>query len=148
MTGMLQSRSRNGDRQAGFTFVEMLVTVIMIGLLAAIMIPIFLGSREKASGATAEALLRTGAATVEAVAVDTDGYAAITPAQLAANEPNVAWQSAPGAQAPDNQVTVSDLGPNGYALSTTTASGTTYVLQKDVTSAPTVIRSCGPGCVW
>ena len=105
MTGMLRSRSRNGDRQAGFTFVEMLVTVIMIGLLSAIMIPIFLGSREKASGATAEALLRTGAATVEAVAVDTDGYAAITPAQLAANEPNVAWQSAPGAQAPDNQVT-------------------------------------------
>ena len=141
-------RKRTGERQAGFTFVEMLVTVIMIGLLSAIMIPIFLGSREKASGATAEALLRTGAATMEAVAVDTDGYTAITPAQLSASEPNVAWQSAPGAQAPANQVSVSDLGPNGYTLSTTTASGTTYVLQKDLTATPTVIRTCGPSCAW
>jgi type IV pilus assembly protein PilA len=148
MTGMLRHGRRNDDRQAGFTFVEMLVTVIMIGLLSAIMIPIFLGSRDKASGATAEALLRTGAATVEAVAVDTDGYATITPAQLGASEPNVAWQSAPGAQAPANQVTVGDLGPNGYTLSTTTSSGTTYVLQKDLTSAPTVTRTCGAGCSW
>ncbi len=72
----------------------------------------------------------------------------ITPAQLSASEPNVAWQSAPGAQAPANQVSVSDLGPNGYTLSTTTASGTTYVLQKDLTATPTVIRTCGPGCAW
>lgn len=141
-------RSRTGERQSGFTFVEMLVTVIMIGLLSAIMIPVFLGSREKAAGATAEALLRTGAATVEAVAVDTDGYATITPAQLAANEPNVTWQAAPGAQAHDDQVAVTALGPNGYTLSTTTASGTTYVLQKDLTATPTVTRTCGPGCAW
>lgn len=148
MTGMLRRRGPTADRRAGFTFVEMLVTVIMIGLLSAIMIPIFLGSRDKAAGATAESLLRTGAATMEAVAVDAEGYATITPAELSASEPNVAWQTAPGAQAPADQVSVSDLGPSGYTLSTTTASGTTYVLTKDLTSAPTVTRTCGAGCTW
>ncbi len=148
MAGMLKDRARRGDRRAGFTFVEMLVTVIMIGLLSAIMIPVFLGSRDKASGATAQSLLRTGAATVEAVAVDTDGYSTITPAELSASEPNVGWRDTPGARAPDDQITVSGLGPAGYTLSTTTASGTTYILEKNLASAPTVTRTCGPGCSW
>ena len=150
MTGLLRIRSHREDsgREAGFTFVEMLVTVIMIGLLSALMIPIFMGSREKASGATAEALLRSGATTMESVVVDTETYAAVTPAQLAATEPNLTWLASSGAQARDNEVSVSALGPDGYTLSTTTAAGTTYVLHKDVTSTPTVTRTCGPGCDW
>ena len=144
----MAARLRNRDQQAGFTFVEMLVTVIMIGLLSAIMIPIFLGTREKAAGAGAESLLRNGAATVETVAVDTHGHAAVTTAQLTTVEPNVAWLAAPGAAAPRNEVTISDLGADGYTLSTTTASGVTYRLHKDVTTTPTVTRTCGADCTW
>ena len=53
-------------------------------------------------GASAESLLRSGAATVEAAAVDADGYAAITTDQLARIEPNVSWHDAPGATAAAN----------------------------------------------
>lgn len=144
MTATLRRR----HREAGFTFVEMLVTVIMIGLLSAIMIPVFLGTRDTAAGASAESLLRNGAATVETVAVDSDGYAGVTTAQLGAVEPNLAWLATPGAQAPRNEVTIGDLGPGGYTLSTTTASGVTYRLHKDVASTPTVTRTCGTGCTW
>jgi hypothetical protein len=112
------------------------------------MIPAVLGQREKAMGASAESLLRSGAGTVEAAAVDADGYAAITTDQLARIEPNVSWRDAPGATATANAVSVTGLNPNGYTLTTTAASGAVYVLEKDLAGAPTITRTCGPGCTW
>lgn len=135
-------------RQHGFTFVEMLVTTVVIGLLAAIMIPAFLGQREKAEGATAQSLLRTGASTMEAAAVDTQDYGLVTPARLAAAEPNISWLAAAGAVTSANEVSVTSLSAQGYTLSTTSPSGTTYTLVKDLTAKPTVTRTCGPGCAW
>ena len=135
-------------RQEGFTFVELLVAMIVLGLLAAVMIPVFLGQREKADGASAESLLRNGASTMEAAAVDTQSYALVTADRLAATEPNTEWLTAPGASASESQVSVTDLGPQGYTLSTTSASGTVYVLEKDLTAQPTVTRTCGAGCTW
>lgn len=144
----MRRTTRGNDSQAGFTFVELLITTIIIGLLAALMIPAVLGQREKAMGASAESLLRSGAGTVEAAAVDAEGYAIITTAQLAKIEPNVSWRDAPGATTTANEVSVTGLGPNGYTLTTTAASGAVYVLTKDVTAAPTITRTCGPGCTW
>lgn len=135
-------------RQAGFTFVELLVAMIVLGLLAAVMIPSVLGQREKAEGASAQALLRTAAAGLEAAAVDADGYAGLTTARLAATEPSVSWLAAAGARTPEDQVSVTDLTPQGYTLTTTSASGRAYVVAKDLAGAPTVTRTCGPGCDW
>jgi type IV pilus assembly protein PilA len=135
-------------RQHGFTFVELLVAMIVLGLLAAVMIPVFLGQREKAHGASAESLLRNGASAMEAAAVDTQSYALVTTADLAAAEPNTRWMTAPGASAADDEISVTGLGPQGYTLSTTSTSGTVYVLEKDLTGRPTVTRTCGAGCTW
>lgn len=134
--------------QAGFTFVELLVAMIVLGLLAAVMIPSVLGQREKAEGASAQALLRTAAASVEATAVDADGYTALTTARLSATEPNVSWLAAPGARTSDSEVSVTRLGPQGYTLTTTSPSGHAYVVVKDLTGAPTVTRTCSPACSW
>jgi type IV pilus assembly protein PilA len=134
--------------QEGFTFTELAVTVIVLGLLAALMIPVFLGTRDRAGEATAQALLRTGASAVEAASVDDEGFALLTTEALAASEPAVAWLDAEGADARANEISVSGLGPGRYTLTTTAADGTVFVLAKDRTATPAVTRTCGAGCTW
>ena len=47
--------ARKGPRQHGFSLVEVLIVIIIIGILAAIAIPMFLGQRDKAHNSSARA---------------------------------------------------------------------------------------------
>ena len=147
-TGRAARRGRGGDRRAGFTFVELLVAMIVLGLLAAVMIPAFLGTRDRATGATAQSLLRMGATAFESAAVEPESYAAVTTAELEAVEPAVTWTTAADAQASADAITVSGVSPAGYTLSTVSESGVVYEFVKDLAGSPAVTRTCGPDCSW
>lgn len=66
-------RKSMDENQKGFTLIELLVVVIIIGILAAIAIPMFLSQREKAWEKQVVSDLKNAATAAEAFATDENG---------------------------------------------------------------------------
>ena len=64
------------EKDEGFTLIELLVVIIIIGILAAIAIPVFLNQRKKATEASVKSDLRTVANEMETYYTDSQSYPA------------------------------------------------------------------------
>ena len=71
-------RKAQEEREGGFTLIELLVVIIIIGILAAIAIPVFLNQRKKAVDASMKSDLRTVANEEETYYTDFQSYKAAT----------------------------------------------------------------------
>ena len=76
-------RKRMASEESGFTLVELLVVMLILGILAAIAIPSFFAQRDKSRDADAKAQVRTAQTAMETYATDNNGsYAAADPTAL------------------------------------------------------------------
>jgi type IV pilus assembly protein PilA len=113
-------RKAQEEREGGFTLIELLVVIIIIGILAAIAIPVFLNQRKKAVDASMKSDLRTVANEEETYYTDYQAYKAI-----GASTATIVVGADTVSLSPGNTVTVAlnTLG-TAYCISATNPKGT------------------------
>jgi prepilin-type N-terminal cleavage/methylation domain-containing protein len=77
-------RKAQDENEGGFTLIELLVVIIIIGILAAIAIPVFLNQRKKAVDTSMKSDLRTVANEEETYFTDNQKYIAAPAAAVVA----------------------------------------------------------------
>jgi type IV pilus assembly protein PilA len=87
---LLKLRQRMARDESGFTLVELLVVMLILGLLAAIAIPAFFNQRNKAKDADAKSAVRTAQTAMETFATQNNGkYTGVVVGDLTAIEPTL-----------------------------------------------------------
>jgi type IV pilus assembly protein PilA len=132
---MVKRARARANSEPGFTLVELLVVMLILGIIAAIAIPAFLNQRDKANDAGAKSIVRSMQTAEEACNSDKGGgtYTGCDLAGLNKVEPSI--------PASDPNLTATPNGSTGYTVTAKSSSASQTVFTITRTNG-LVVRSC------
>src|SRR3954447_25687749 len=112
------------EREGGFTLIELLVVIIIIGILAAIAIPVFLNQRKKGYEASMKSDLRTVANEMETYFTDAQVYPSAATVTQAGQVLTVGTGGNAVTLSKGNTIVVKSSGVSGFCLDATSSQAT------------------------